>query len=120
MSATETKAAIRSAVERIEAEVPALAQLTLVMRLQLEARGGDAPIWRVEVPGPLVTKDPATDARIDITVGRPEFNELAREGSLRQWIEAYRRGHVKVTGDPAVVRLLGNVIERRMASLGPS
>lgn len=115
MSSGDTKQLITTAVERITEEVPALAQLKLVVRLELHARGGDAPIWRVEVPGPKVTKDPAGDARIDVTVGRPEFNDLAASGDLRAWQRAFDTGHVRVTGDPAVTKLLGSVIERHLA-----
>lgn len=114
MSATDTKALIADAIERLGAEVPSLRQLKLVIRLQLPSRGGDAPIWRVEVPGPKVDRDPAGDARLDVTVQRQQFNELAREGTLRQWAKAYDQGHVKVSGDSSVVKLLGNVIERQL------
>jgi hypothetical protein len=114
VSATDTKALIAEAIERLATEVPSLRQLKLVIRLELPSRGGDAPIWRVEVPGPKVDRDPAGDARLDVTVQRQQFNELAREGTLRQWAKAYDQGHVKVTGDSAVVKLLGNVIERQL------
>jgi hypothetical protein len=116
MSATDTKALIARAVERLQEEVPALGQVKLVARLELRARGGGAPIWRVEVPGPKITKDPAGDARLDISVARSHFNELAEDGRLRHWVDAYQRGHVKVTGDSAVMKLLGNVIERRLTA----
>ena len=76
---------------------------------------GDVPIWRVELPGPKIDRDPAGDARIDVSVARPRFNELAAEGLLEDWARAYDRGDVKVTGDRAVVALLGNVIQRRRA-----
>jgi hypothetical protein len=69
----------------------------------------------VEVPGPKITKDPAADARLDISVPRSHFNELAEDGRLKDWVEAYEHGHVKVSGEPAVVKLLGNVIERQLA-----
>jgi hypothetical protein len=118
MSASDTRALIAAAVEGLVREVPALASLKLVARLELRARGGDAPIWRVEVPGPKVTKDPAGDARIDLSIGRPEFNELAKEGRLRSWIDAYERGQVRVSGDQGVLKLLGNVIERQRARSG--
>ncbi len=114
MSATDTKALIADAVERLATEVPSLRQLKLVIRLELPSRGGDAPIWRVEVPGPKVDRDPAGDARLDVTVQRQVFNELAREGTLRQWAKAYEQGHVKVSGESSVVKLLGNVIERQL------
>ena len=113
VSATETKQLIVRAVERLQEEVPSLRNLTLVARLELRARGGDAPIWRVELPGPQVAKDPAGDARIDVSVARSHFNELAEDGRLRHWAEAYDRGHVKVTGDAAVIKLLGNVLQRQ-------
>ena len=114
MSATDTKALIADAIEHLGDEVPSLRQLKLVIRLELPSRGGDAPIWRVEVPGPKVDRDPAGDARLDVTVQRQQFNELAREGTLRQWAKAYEQGHVKVTGDSSVVKLLGSVIERQL------
>ncbi len=114
MSATDTKALIADAIEHLGDEVPSLRQLKLVIRLELPSRGGDAPILRVEVPGAKVDRDPAGDARLDVTVQRQQFNELAREGTLRQWAKAYEQGHVKVTGDSAVVKLLGNVIERQL------
>ncbi len=117
MSSGDTRALIVTAVEGVVREVPALARLTMVARLELRAHGGD-PIWRVEVPGPKVTRDPAGDARIDVSIGRPEFNELAAEGRLRDWADAYERGHVRVSGDPGVVKLLGNVIERQLARSG--
>jgi hypothetical protein len=115
MSAGDTKALIRQAVERLGAEVPALKQLKLVIRLELRARGSDVPIWRVELPGPKVDRDPAADARIDVSVSRSHFNELAADGRLGQWVDAYEHGHVRVSGDPAVTKLLGNVIQRQMA-----
>jgi hypothetical protein len=113
VAAADTKKLIVTAVERLQEEVPALAQLKLVARLELRARGGDAPIWRVEVPGPKVAKDPAADARLDVSVARSHFNELAEDGRLRHWAEAYERGYVRVSGDPAIIKLLGSLIERR-------
>ena len=115
MSSGDTRALIAQAVERFLAEVPALKPLKLVARLELRARGGDAPIWRVEVPGPAISKDPAGDARLDVSVARSHFNELAAEGRLKDWVDAYEHGHVRVTGDPAVIQLIGNVIQRQRA-----
>jgi hypothetical protein len=115
VSAGDTRALIRQAVERLQDEVPALKQLKLVIRLELRARGGDVPIWRVEVPGPKIDRDPAGDARIDVSVARSHFNELAAEGSLKHWADAYEHGQVRVTGDAAVTKLLGNVMQRQLA-----
>lgn len=118
MSAQETKALIARAVERLGEEVPALRQLKLVVKLELPARGGGAPIWRVEVPGPKVDRDPAGDARVEVSVVRSHFNELAADGRLKDWVEAYDHGHLKVAGDPAVTKLLANVIGRQRARAG--
>ncbi len=118
MSSTETKSLIARAVERLQSEVPALGQLKLVVKLELRARGGDAPIWRVEVPGPKIDRDPAGDARVEVSVSRPHFNELAGDGRLRDWADAYDHGHVRVSGDSSVVKLLGNVMGRQRARSG--
>jgi hypothetical protein len=115
VSATETKALIVRAVERLQDEVPAFGQVKLVVKLELRARGGDAPIWRVEVPGPKVDRDPAADSRLEVSVARSHFNELAQDGQVRNWVDAYEHGHVTVEGDPGVVKLLGNVIQRQQA-----
>jgi hypothetical protein len=114
VSAGDTRTLIKQAVERLQEEVPALKRLKLVIRLELRARG-DVPVWRVELPGPVISKDPAGDARVDVSVARSHFNELAAEGRLKDWVEAYEHGHVHVSGDAAVTKLIGNVIERRLA-----
>src|SRR5437762_2414394 len=117
MSAGETRALIEQAVERFGDEVPALRNLKVVLRLELRARA-DAPVWRVELPGPRVSRDQAGDPRVEITVQRPEFNQLAKDGRLRDWVDAYNRGHVTVSGEPGVVKLVGNVIERQLSRAG--
>ena len=114
MAAGDTRSLIRGAIERLQDEVPALKQLKLVLKLELRARG-DVPIWRVELPGPKISRDPAGDARVDVSIPRSHFNELATDGRLRDWVDAYDRGHVHVSGDASVVKLLGNVIERQLA-----
>jgi hypothetical protein len=115
VAAGDTRSLIRGAVERLQDQVPALRQLKLVVKLELRARGGDVPIWRVEVPGPRIDRDPAGDARVDVSIARSHFNELASDGRLRDWVDAYERGHVRVSGDAAVIKLLGNVIQRQQA-----
>jgi hypothetical protein len=115
MASGDTRSLIRQAVENLQEEVPSFKQLKLVIRLELRARGTDVPIWRVELPGPVISRDPAGDARIDVSVARSHFNELAADGRLRHWAEAYERGQVRVSGDAAVTKLLGNVIQRQLA-----
>jgi hypothetical protein len=115
MSSQDTRALIETAIERFAAEVPALRQLKLVMQLELRTHGGDTPIWRVELPGPKVTKQPSSDARVDISIGRPEFNELAAKGHIKDWARAYEKGHLRVSGDSGVIKLVGQVVQKQMA-----
>jgi hypothetical protein len=116
MSSGDTKALIDKAIEQIWRDVPALHQLNLVVRLELPARGDEA-VWRVKLPEKQIGRDPGADARVDVTVPRIFFNTLAGDprAGIRDWIEAYEHGHVKVSGEPAVVKLIGNVIERQVA-----
>ena len=118
MSSTDTRALIEQAIQQFGDEVPALKNLKLVIRLELRARGHDAPVWRVEVPGPKVTKDPAGDARVEVSIPRSHFNELAKDGTLKHWVEAYRTGHVNVAGDSSVVKLVGAAIQRQLGRRG--
>lgn len=114
-STSDTRHLIEQAVHHLAAELPALRQLRLVIRLELKSRG-ESPVWRVELPEPKVSKDAARDARVDVSVIRANFNELAKEGTtLRQWVKAYEKGQVQVTGDQAVVKLVGNVMARHLA-----
>jgi hypothetical protein len=118
MSSGDTKTLIEQAIKEFGDEVPALKNLKVVIRLELRARGHDAPVWRVELPGPKVAKDPAGDARVEVSIPRSHFNELAKDGRLKHWVEAYEHGHVNVAGDSAVVKLVGAVIQRQMGRRG--
>jgi hypothetical protein len=115
MSSQDTRALITQALERFAADVPALRQLKLVMQLELRTHGGDTPIWRVELPGPKISKEPAGDARVDVSISRPEFNKLTAEGHLKDWVDAYEHGHVRVSGDAGVIKLVGSVVMRQQA-----
>jgi hypothetical protein len=113
MSSSDTRQLIAQAVDRFYEQVPALRNLALVIRLDLRAKGGPQA-WRVEVPGPKISKDPAADARLEVEVLRQDFNKLVDKGTLRDWQKAYDTGHVNVSGEPAIVKLLGNVVERQL------
>jgi hypothetical protein len=105
---------IATAYRRFVSEVPALDKLKLVVRLELRGRG-DVQVFRVRLPGPEVSKGEPEDARVMITLPRSHFNELATDGTLKHWREAYQHGHVKIGGDPDVTKLIGTVIERHEA-----
>jgi len=103
---------IRTAVERFQAEVPALQKLKLIFGLELRGRG-DIQLYRVEVPGPQVKKELAQDERVLVEIDRAQFNELAERGTLKSYRKAYETGHIKVTGDSNVKKLIAQVVERQ-------
>lgn len=105
---------IKTAVGHLQAEVPALAKLKLVIGLELRGRG-DTQLYRVELPGPKISKGYAEEERLHVSVSRSHFNELAADGKLRHWHEAYDHGHVRVEGDSQIQKLIGSVIERAEA-----
>ena len=94
--------------------MPALQPLKLVVGLELHGRG-DVQFYRVELPGPVVTRDIASDARVRIELPRATFNELAPAGTLRQWRRAFEHGQAKATGVEQILRLIVTVIERQEA-----
>jgi hypothetical protein len=108
---SSTQDLIRTAIERFQAEVPALAKLKLVFELELRGRG-DVQMFRVEVPGPEISKGSTEDARVTVDMPRSHFNELATEGKVKQYREAYETGHIKVSGDPGIQKLIAQVIAR--------
>jgi hypothetical protein len=112
MTTADTRALIEEAVERFQQEVPALTRLKLVMELELRGRG-DIQLFRVELPGPKITRDIASDAKVRLSVPRSHFNELAREGTLRHWREAFESGTVRATGPVEILRLIQSVVERQ-------
>src|SRR6266540_4055813 len=84
---------ITTAIERFQTEVPALAPLKLVFELELRGRG-DVQMFRVELPGPKISKSAAT------------------EGTVTSYREAYESGQIRVTGDPNIQKLIAQVIQR--------
>jgi hypothetical protein len=112
MATAETKAQIEHAIASFQREVPALAKLKLVFELELRGRG-DIQLFRVEVPGPKITRDIASDAKVRLSIPRTEFNELCKDGSIRHWREAFASGHVKATGPSEILRLIQSVVEKQ-------
>ena len=108
---TDTKAQIERAIANVAEEVPALAPLKLVFTLVLRGRG-DIQQYRVELPGPKITKEIATDARVTIEMPRAFFNVMADEGAkVADWREAFHYGQAKATGVPQILRLVERVVD---------
>src|SRR3954454_20660499 len=97
MSTADTKAQIAEAIANFQKEVPALVNLKLVFELELRGRG-DIQLFRVEVPGPKITRDSASDAKVGLRIPRPQCNELIKDGKIRHWRECFAAGHVKASG----------------------
>jgi hypothetical protein len=111
-SPSDTKSLIETAVVRFLQDVPSLAPLKLVAGLELHGRG-DVQLYRVELPGPQVSKALATDAKVTLTVNRARFNELATKGHIADWRDAFEHGDAKATGIEQVLKLIVNVVERQ-------
>jgi hypothetical protein len=103
---------IKTALERFQAEVPAMQKLKLVFGLELKAKH-DIQLYRVELPGPKISKDLSQDERVLVQIDRPQFNELAERGTIKSYRKAYETGHIKATGDSNVLKLIAQVVERQ-------
>ena len=110
--AADTKTLIEDAVRRFLDQVPALENLKLVLGLELRGRG-DIQLYRVELPGPRVSKNGAGDSRVRLSVSRAEFNQLASEGTIRDWRTAFETGHARAEGSEQILRLIATVVERQ-------
>ena len=92
--------------------MPALQPLKLVAGLELQARG-DIQLYRVELPGPKVTKDVPSDAKVTLNVQRARFNELATKGTVADWEKAFASGEAKATGIDQILKLIAQVVARQ-------
>ncbi|MBA2638347.1 MAG: hypothetical protein H0U79_09060 [Solirubrobacterales bacterium] len=102
---------IELAVRRFQEEVPALAGLKLVFGIEL--RGGrDVQHFRVELPGPVVTKGATQDERVRIEMPRAFFNVMAREGKVPDWREAFTYGQAKASGATQILQLIERVVDK--------
>jgi hypothetical protein len=111
-SPSDTRTLIETAVRRFLEDVPALEPLKLVAGLELHGRG-DVQLYRVELPGPRVTKDVPSDAKVTLSISRARFNELAARGHVPEWREAFEHGEARATGIEQILRLIVSVVERQ-------
>ncbi len=112
MATPDAKALIEISLRRFLEEVPALAPLKLIFAMELRGRG-DVQLYRVELPGPKITKDPGGDARVRLEVQRARFNELATKGTVSDWRNAFEHGDAKATGVQQIMKLIQNVVEKQ-------
>jgi hypothetical protein len=110
-ASTDTMAQIDRAIANVLEEVPALAPLKLTFTLVLRGRG-DQQQYRIELPGPKITKEVASDARVTVEMPRSFFNVMADEGArVADWREAFHYGQAKATGVPPLLKLIERVVE---------
>ncbi len=107
---TDTKTLIETGISRFLEEVPGLAPLKIVLGLELHGRG-DVQLYRVEMPGPKVTKTIPSDAKVTLEIRRERFNELAAKGHVADWRRALERGEARATGIDQYLKLVVKVVE---------
>jgi hypothetical protein len=106
----DAKVQIAQAIESVVEEVPALKSLKLVFAVDLRGRG-DTQQFRVELPGPKITREIATDARVSIEMRREFFNVMVEEGAkVADWREAFHYGQAKATGVSQILQLVERVV----------
>jgi len=110
--AEDAKSLIELAVRRFLEEVPALQPLKLVVGVDLRGRG-DLQQFRLELPGPIVTKGPAEDARVRVEMPRAFFNVMAKEAKVADWREAFTYGQAKASGPTQILQLIERVVDKQ-------
>ncbi|MGH2918576.1 MAG: hypothetical protein ACRDLS_08265 [Solirubrobacteraceae bacterium] len=108
----DAKTLIEIAVNRFLEEVPALAPLKLVFGVELRGRG-DVQMYRVQLPGPQVTKGIAEDARVRVEMPRSFFNVMAKEAHIADWRDAFTYGQAKASGVGEIMKLITHVVEKQ-------
>ena len=53
------------------------------------------------------------DTKVRLSLPRPAFNELVRDGSIQRWRDAFASGQAKATGPPEILQLIVNVVARQ-------
>lgn len=102
---------IASAVNNLQNQVPALKKLKLVFGLDIRAKG-DIQTYRVQVPGPGVSKGRGEDERCRVEIDRQQFNQLADpKSTVASFRKAAETGHLRFEGDSNVAKLVVRVIE---------
>ena len=110
--ADETIDAIERSVTRFLDEVPALRPMKLVAALDLRGRG-DTQQFRIELPGPKVTRQVAADAKVRMEMRREFFNEMAKDAKVADWRDAFTYGHAKASGPTQILQLVERVVDKQ-------
>jgi hypothetical protein len=110
--AEDAKSLIEKAVTRFLDEVPALKTMKLVVAVELRGRG-DTQHFRLQLPELEVTKVVADDAKVRIELPRAFFNEMAKDGRVADWREAFMYGQAKASGPTQFLQLIERVVNKQ-------
>ena len=110
--ADEAVTLLEGAVRRFLDEVPALKPMKLVAQVEFRAKG-DSQFFRVEMPGPKVTREPAPDAKVNVFMQRAFFNEMAKDARVADWREAFTYGQAKASGPTQILQLIERVVDKQ-------
>ena len=110
--AEDAKTLIEQAVTRFLDEVPALKPMKLVVGIALRGRG-DTQMFRLQLPELEVTKDIASDAKVNVEMPRAFFNEMAKDAKIADWREAFMYGQAKASGPTQILQLIERVVEKQ-------
>ena len=103
---------LEQAVTRFLEEVPALKPMKLVVAVELRGRG-DTQHFRLQLPEVQVTKDTPSDAKVRVEMPRAFFNELAKDGKVADWREAFMYGQAKAAGPTQILQLIERVVDKQ-------
>ena len=103
---------IETATRRFLDEVPALKPMKLVVAVELRGRG-DTQHFRLQLPEVQVTKDTPSDAKVRVEMPRAFFNELAKDGKVADWREAFQYGQAKASGPTQILQLIERVVDKQ-------
>ena len=91
-------------------------QLKLVMRLELRAAATCRRLAGRGAPAAAITEGPGQAMPASTSRWPPlALQRAGGRGRRGDWVDVYDHGHVRVSGDPAVTKLIGNVIQRQLA-----
>ena len=112
MSSGDAIGLIEGATRRFLEEVPALKPMKLVVAVELRGRG-DVQSFRLQLPEVAVTKEAASDAKVRVEMPRAFFNELAKDGKVADWREAFMYGQAKASGPTQILQLIVRVVDKQ-------
>ncbi len=112
MSSGDAIGLIEGATRRFLEEVPALKPMKLVVAVELRGRG-DVQSFRLQLPEVAVTKEAASDAKVRVEMPRAFFNELAKDGKVADWREAFMYGQAKASGPTQILQLIERVVDKQ-------